>query len=161
MRRDVTPARQHHEDPGPLGSSCPKRTGVSSFCRLVAGAAAVLLCALALSGCGEPPEAFPARMEAALRSGDKEAVRALLSRDSRAMLDTLWDAPHPEGRQPFAIHPPKRPTQLKDVLRQSSDQVVLRVNDGEGDGEWVLRHEAGAWRLDLAATASRRPFLGL
>lgn len=160
----MTPAPQHHEDPGPLGSCCPKRTGVSSFCRRVvtaAATAAVVLSLLALAGCGEPPEAFPARMEAALRSGDKEAVRALLSRDSRAMLDTLWDAPHPEGRQPFAMHPPQRPTQLKDVLRQSSDLVVLRVNDGEGDGEWVLRHEAGGWRLDLAATASRRPFLGL
>ena len=150
---------QNDENPGTHGFRSRPRTGVFAFraLRLVLA----LALTLGASGCGESPDAFPAAMDAALASGDPAAVSALLTSDSRALLDVMRDAPHPDGRHPFAMHAPKRPTRTVEVLAPDAETRVLRVNDGERDGEWVLRKEAGAWRLDLAASASRRPFLGL
>lgn len=156
MRTAEQRPTQHPTDPDPPRHNRQVRVGVFAF-----WLAWTLLAGAALTGCAAGPETLPTQMHAALAAGDGDAVRALLTVESRALLDTLQDAPHPEGRWPFGLHAPTRPTEVLDVQRPDDSTAVVRLRDGELQGEWVLRREAGSWRLDLAASASRRPFLGL
>ena len=126
-----------------------------------------LLAALALFaapalfvGCAGPPEAIVPQLEAALRDGDRAAVEALLTEESRGLLDTMLDAPHPESRWPLGLHAPQEPSRVVAVTPSGAGVVTLEVEDAGGKSEWILRQEAGRWRVDLIASSSRRAVWG-
>jgi hypothetical protein len=133
------------------------RVGVVAFlrARVLAG---VVIC---LAACAGAPEDLPAALDAARAAGDRGAVEQLLTEDSRALLATMREAPHPEGRDPFGLHTPMRKLEVLQRTDASDGGVILRVSDGEREAEWIVRQEAGRWRLDLAASSTRRAFFGL
>ena len=159
--------------PASAGVTLPRRR---AYCRALCHVAAVLGAASLALACTAPPEAFPARIDAALASGDGAAVEALLTRASRPVFAAMQASAEPTGGAPFRIAAPKTPTELVQ-LQPGENAVVLTVRSGamakggamagaggaSGPGattrEWVVVKEEGEWRLDLMATSARRPWL--
>ncbi len=137
-------------------------TGVFRFlsgCLVIAGT-------LGLGGCQPGPETFAKRFDAAVATGRIEATLPLLTRNSRAAVEALGQATG-EGANPFTPRAGAAPTKVLG-MRAFQDGLLLQVTRGGASrpdplsdaaqaSEWVLRNEDGAWRLDLIATASRRP----
>lgn len=121
---------------------------------------AVVLSAVgALSaGCAETPEAFVARFEQALASGDSARVEGLLTPDSRPLYRAMVaSAAADGGDNPFAPRPMTRPATVRSVV-EMEDAVMIRVQAQGIEREWVLARVGGRHRLDLLATSSRRPW---
>jgi hypothetical protein len=115
----------------------------------------------ALLGCQPGPEIFPQRFDAAAGQG-LEGILPLLTRSSRAAVEALGQS---KGAQPNPFLPSKvaQPTKVL-AVRAIEGGVVLQVSTSDPDtpgdsrkSEWVLRQEDGGWRLDVLATANRRP----
>ena len=134
--------------------------------RRVVVAGVVIAGALGLGGCQPGPETFAQRFDAAVETGRIEATLPLLTRSSRALVETLGQATG-EGANPFTPRAGGGPTKVLG-MRAFQDGLLLQVTRGGATNpdplsddvqasEWVLRKEDGAWRLDLLATASRRP----
>ncbi len=124
-------------------------------------AVALVACSLVLAGCAGPPEAVVADLELALRSGDRAAVEGLLTEESRGLLTTMLDAPRPESRWPLGLHAPTTPSHVVAVTPGPAGVVTIEVEDATGKSEWVVRLEAGRWRVDLIASSSRRAMWGM
>ncbi len=113
---------------------------------------ALLLCALA--GCQSDPARFPARLEQALASGDPGQVERLLSRASRPLHAAMASASVPPLRA-FDAMAPKRPAKVVGV-QQGEGTIVVTVEAGGIQRDWVLVREDGDLRLDLLATSAHR-----
>jgi hypothetical protein len=128
---------------------------------------AALAVALASGACRRtdgPAEAYR-RFAAAARSGDAEAVWALLSSDTRAALDTKARdaAAHaPPGVVPasgkelvigdYATRAPRLKSVV--VVRESADRAVVAAEDESGAKQEVtLVREGGAWRVVVPVEA--------
>ena len=94
-------------------------------------------------------------MEAALASGDGDSIGALLTAATRPIVRAaMATAP---AASPLATRAPQQPTEVV-AVRAGTASVVLDVRAGRETRQWVLVREEGAWRLDLMATSSQRPW---
>lgn len=147
-----------------LGPIAPTKAGVGArrmpAACLLRGWIALVGASL-LVACAGAPEAVVPELEAALRSGDRAAVEALLTEESRGLLATMLDAPHPEGRWPLGLHAPAEPSHVVAATPTGTGIVTLEVEDAGGKSEWIVRMESGRWRIDLIASSSRRAVWGM
>jgi len=115
------------------------------------GVVAALLLPLLAAACGEDRDLAPARaafvaFEQALRAGDENACRALLTRDSAvALAEIPWAAVR--AKQPLAVIGARR---VGGEFRVD----VRDPNAGGAAGEYVIVREYGRMVVDLIATAA-------
>ena len=158
--------RQHHEirDPAPArdgrGQGRHAWRGVARKGAFALGGFVAVALGLGAAGCAAPPESIVAEVEGALASGDLERLDAAVTADSRPLLAAMRAAAIAD-RSPLQAHAPRRPSRIVAVSPAGTGAVALDLEDDRGRSEWVVRQEGGRWRLDLAASATRRPFLGL
>ena len=131
----------------------PTRRGALLAASVVVLPTAVLVALLA--GCDDDPAAFPARFDAALATGDARAVAALVTAATRPIVRAAM-ATAPAG-SPLKLTAPGQRTEVV-AVRTGTASAVLDVRAGAETRQWVLVREDGAWRLDLMATSSRRPW---
>lgn len=118
--------------------------------------------ALALLGCQQSPQEFVVDFEQALQGGDPERVADRLTPESRPVYLAMVaaGAATADRPNPFAPRVPGVSAKVSRVL-PIEDGVVLELNVGDLQREWVLTRAGGRYRLDLLATATRRPYAGL
>jgi hypothetical protein len=117
---------------------------------------------LVLTGCATPPEAFVPRFEAALATGQAEQVLPLITAASRPLVGALLAA----GPAELRAQAMRTPLEVVDIRPDDAADAgmgfLLQVRpQGQPAGitrDWVILQEDGQWRLDLAATALRRPW---
>ena len=134
--------------------------GRLAFRALAGDLAVALALGLGVAGCAAAPEAIVAEVESALAARDLQRLDDAVTAESRPLLAAM-NAAAVDSRSPLLAHPPRRPTRIVAVTPAGDGVVALDLEDDRGRTEWVVRQEDGRWRLDLVATANRRPFLGL
>lgn len=111
--------------------------------------------ALLATGCQTPPQDVPAALEAALLKQDRAAVLALIDRASQPLVQATLDSVAARKNSPYWLQP--HPSAMHVVHTEKGDAgLVLTVESDGVKREWALVEEAGAWKVDLAGTASRR-----
>ncbi|HLU40530.1 MAG TPA: hypothetical protein VK081_14190 [Planctomycetota bacterium] len=104
-----------------------------------------------LAACGAPDDAAEAcalvgRFDAAVRAGDVDAARTLVTFDSRPAIDAVPPGAH-AGKQPLTVL----------SARHRHGAVHVRVadpNEGGKEGVFVVRRENAELRVDLIASAA-------
>ena len=113
-----------------------------------------LVLPLWFAGCQRPPEEVPAALEAALAAQDRQAVLALIDRASQPLVEAALVSVARQG-SPYWLAPNATPAHVVKVERGEAG-LVLTVEANGVKREWALIQEAGAWKVDLAATAAHR-----
>lgn len=115
---------------------------------------------------------FVQRFDEALASGDVDRVAAMMTPQSRQLFWTMQrtpaaDPPDPVtavvnkvGHAGFVPTAPRVPAQFVSAHRDVSG-IVLRVQAGDDEREWVVQERGGVLLLDLLATSSRSTWTGL
>lgn len=98
-------------------------------------------------------------IDAALRSGDREAIARHLTVASRPLVAAMAGVAVPGQPSPFVAAAGARPLQVHAVAIEGQ-RAVVTVRAGQVERQWVLHQEQGAWRLDLFETSLRRPWGG-
>ena len=121
----------------------------------------VLLLSAASAGCQQTPQEFVTDFEWALNSGDQGQVADRLTPESRPIYGALVAAGPAvgEGASPFAPRQGGKPATVSRVL-PIDDGVMIELKIGDTQREWILTRAGGRFRLDLLATATRRPYTG-
>ena len=112
--------------------------------------------ALLVQGCAPTPQELPARLHSALLRHDTAATLQLVSRASQPLLQAALMV-NPPGQPPYWLASAGAAAEPH-VLSVDQDEASLRMTV-EVNGtkrQWILVQEQGAWKLDLAATASAR-----
>ncbi|MFO1053446.1 MAG: hypothetical protein U1F36_14635 [Planctomycetota bacterium] len=115
-------------------------------------AVCLLLALASLPGCNGGDDgstearATFASFQAALRSGDRDALRDLLTRDCGPAIEPLAEA---KGRDASEV-------MIESAAATGSGTVELHVRDAAGSaGVFVVVRESGRWRVDLVESAAR------
>ncbi len=136
--------------------------GPWSCARPLRGALAVAALLVAATGCEQSPQEFVLAFETALASGDAERVAPLLTAESRPVFRALVATGGASDalKDPFKPRKPQQSARVGRVV-PIDDGVMIDVHIGEQRREWLLTRVGGRYRLDLLATATRRPWGGL
>ena len=110
-----------------------------------------------LCSCQRDPADFAQQFDLAVDSGRSEAVAQFLTVGSRPLFRALCAVRGTAKNSPAALGPRSRPTKLVNV-QGGENTFILTVSAGPLQRDWVLVKEEGEFRLDLFATASRRPW---
>ena len=113
---------------------------------------------LGLSACQQTPQEYVGELEQALGSGDVERVAQLLTPESRPVYRALVAAGSATSApSPFAPRSVEGAATVSRVVAIDNG-VMIELRVGETQREWVLTSAGGRYRLDLLATATRRPY---
>ena len=115
----------------------------------------VAIAALAGAGCRTQPAEVPLALERALQRGDRASVLALVDSASRPFVEAAMASAPTQKRSPYLLSRAAHPLRLVRTEAGEAGYVVTVEADGQ-QRDWVLLAENGAWKVDLAATASRR-----
>ena len=106
------------------------------------------------TACVHEPAEFVADLEAALSTGDVQAVMPLLTVASRPLVGALVQV---RGKAGAGLKVPRTRAAVKSLSQQGT-RLVLQVQADGLERDWMLVQEGGNWRLDLLETAVRRPW---
>ena len=120
------------------------------------------LLALGLSACQQQPQQFVDSLEIAMASGDADRIAAHLTADSRPMFRAMMAVSATDGgdKAPFRIIASRQHATIERVV-PIEDGVLISLKAGDLSRKWVLTRRGSKYLLDLAATATRRPWGGI
>ncbi len=111
--------------------------------------------ATTLAACHTPPQDVPGALETALLRQDRRAVLALVDHASQPLVEAALNSVASRKDSPYWLQPAPTPTRVVRTETGEAGLVITLESDGV-QRDWALVEEAGAWKVDLAATAARR-----